>query len=395
MDGKVTLALKVLMFTLGAVLFITQFSTLVTWVPYLSSIMSYATLAHAKLFAPCAIAILTITLLLFFFHRRTKWFLWAAALDIASIFIALVMIEAITGVAQLNGVKISYFGPDAIARVEGISEDDYVYAGGRDEDLLITVFSDDQLAAEDGAAMPIALYVHGGGWVEGDRHWQLFQCRKLADAGFIAAAIDYDVSTPEYHGAAGLETEMQVRRAIGWLRDHASEFGGDPTRIALMGDSAGGNIALDVAFKINAGDDLDPEGRQLPRISALSVIYPVADPADFHENDDLVFSSAAHYMTETYTGGTPEGLPEVYASVTPANFATPDAPATFIMVGEHDALVPPQPTYDLASLLERLGVECKLVRIPYENHSMDYPPGNVASQIYAELTIEWLQQHMM
>ena len=272
MTGKVTLALKVTMFTLGAVLFITQFSTMVTWVPYLSSIMSYATLAHVKLFLPCALGILVVTLLLFFFHRRTKWFLWAAALDIAALLMQLVMAGAITGVAQVNGVHIEYFGPDAIARVEGIEADDYIYAAGRDGDLVLTVFRDDEIIAASDEPAPVALYVHGGGWVEQDRFANLFECRKLADAGFVVASIDYDLSTDSYHGAAGLSTEMQVRQAIGWLRDHAAEIGGNPARISLLGDSAGGNIVLDVGFKINAGDNLDPEGRELPRISALSVI---------------------------------------------------------------------------------------------------------------------------
>lgn len=110
------------------------------------------------------------------------------------------------------------------------------------------------------------LYFHGGGWVLGGLDDHDILCERLADASArTVVAIDYRLA-PEHPFPAAVEDALA---ATEWWFAHAAEFGEDPERIAISGDSAGGNLAAVVCL---ARRDL---GQPLPRAQVL--IYPVTD----------------------------------------------------------------------------------------------------------------------
>jgi acetyl esterase/lipase len=97
--------------------------------------------------------------------------------------------------------------------------------------------------------LPVIVYVHGGGWRRGSRRHPLPALGPgfyddLAGRGFAVAAIDYRLSG-EARFPAALE---DVRAAIGWVREHAAEYGMDAGRVFAWGDSAGGLLALMAAL---------------------------------------------------------------------------------------------------------------------------------------------------
>jgi acetyl esterase/lipase len=99
------------------------------------------------------------------------------------------------------------------------------------------------------APVPVIVHVHGGGWRRGSRRVPLPRLGagfydELAARGFAVAAIDYRLSGEARYPAA-LE---DVRAAIGWVREHAAEYGMDPGRVFAWGDSAGGHLALMAAL---------------------------------------------------------------------------------------------------------------------------------------------------
>lgn len=94
--------------------------------------------------------------------------------------------------------------------------------------------------AAHGAPTGAVIFVHGGGWSSGSRTWYRAQGRKAAAHGWVAASIDYRLA-PKHRFPAALD---DVRAAVAWVRAHAPELGVDPNRIALVGGSAGGNLAL-------------------------------------------------------------------------------------------------------------------------------------------------------
>ncbi len=123
--------------------------------------------------------------------------------------------------------------------------------------------------------LPVLVFFHGGGWVLGDLDTHDSLCRSLANAARCAVvSVDYRLA-PEHRFPAAVEDSIAATR---WIADHADALGIDPTRLAVGGDSAGGNLAAVVAL------DAREKG---PPIRFQLLIYPAVDFAearDSHRN---------------------------------------------------------------------------------------------------------------
>ena len=98
---------------------------------------------------------------------------------------------------------------------------------------------------------PCLIYLHGGGWVIGSLDSHDGVCRRLAQAGEImVASVDYRLA-PEHKFPAGLEDCLA---AVRWIAAHGAAWGIDPARLAIGGDSAGGNLALATLLGLRAAD---------------------------------------------------------------------------------------------------------------------------------------------
>jgi acetyl esterase len=116
------------------------------------------------------------------------------------------------------------------------------------------------------ASRPIVAYFHGGGWVQGDLETHHGLCARLArHADALVVAIDYRLA-PEHKFPAAVEDCLAAYR---WLRGHGREIGGDATRVAVAGDSAGGNLSAVVAQLAASA------GAPVPTCQVL--IYPAVD----------------------------------------------------------------------------------------------------------------------
>ncbi len=112
---------------------------------------------------------------------------------------------------------------------------DVAYGGGSAERL--DVFQ----AADKGA--PILMYIHGGGWAKSSKANTSFMADHFVPAGAHFVSIDYPLA-PD---ASLVEIVASVRRAYQWVSRNAGTFGGDPTRVVVVGNSAGGHLAASVA----------------------------------------------------------------------------------------------------------------------------------------------------
>nr|WP_233608786.1 alpha/beta hydrolase [Nocardia stercoris] len=132
--------------------------------------------------------------------------------------------------------------------------------------------------------LPVIVFAHGGGFVFCDLDSHDEFCRALAaGVGAVVVAVDYRLA-PEHPAPAAHD---DVRAALRWATTHAAEHGGDPTRIALAGDSAGGNLAATVAIA-----ERDAGG---PPLAAQILFYPVIDD-DFDTESYRRFGTG-HYNT--------------------------------------------------------------------------------------------------
>ena len=119
----------------------------------------------------------------------------------------------------------------------------------------------------------------------------------------------------------------------------------------------------------------------------------MASVADFYRNGDLVFGKMAYRMAYGYTGCAPEENGPLYRSLEPEANIGEDAPATHIMVGAGDALVPPDATYALDEALEKAGAVHQTVVIPYANHIFDTVDGSMLNRAYLDLSLRWFNEH--
>ena len=116
------------------------------------------------------------------------------------------------------------------------------------------------------AVLPVLVYFHGGGWVIGDLDTHDVLCRELANgAGCTVIAVDYRMG-PEHRFPAAVDDVLAATR---WVRANAANLGVDASRLAVGGDSAGGNLAAVVAIAARDAGDL-PIAFQL-------LIYPATD----------------------------------------------------------------------------------------------------------------------
>jgi acetyl esterase len=119
---------------------------------------------------------------------------------------------------------------------------------------------------EPGGPLPLIVFLHGGGFVLGDLDSHDVPCRLLArHAGALVLSVDYRLA-PEAPWPAAAD---DAAAALRWALEHAAELGGDPERVAVAGDSAGGNLSAVASWELARG------GGPAPALQLL--IYPATD----------------------------------------------------------------------------------------------------------------------
>jgi acetyl esterase len=179
--------------------------------------------------------------------------------------------------------------------------------------------------------LPVLVFFHGGGWVLGDIESHDNVCRELANkAGCIVVSVDYRLA-PEHKFPSAPE---DCYAATKWVVLNAASFGGDPSRIAVGGDSAGGNLAA--AAALMAAD------RGAPTLTYQLLIYPVTnyafDTPSYRDNADgyLLTREMMQWFWKQYLSNDEDGK-NAYASPLQAREVRRVAPA-FVITAEFDPL---------------------------------------------------------
>lgn len=218
---------------------------------------------------------------------------------------------------------------------------------------------------------PVYYYIHGGGFVAGSPEVVEEMCKLVvANTGCVSVQVDYRLA-PENPYPAGLDDCYAVLK---WIYAHAEEFNGDPHRICISGDSAGGNLATVCAMK-----DRD-EGTQMVKAQAL--LYPSVDAAGMvghMQRRDVYEISPSQDKTirsllDMFSGGLGSvtlgeylGVPDdTIPYVSPMRGDLKGMPPAIILFGEYDFLRIENDAYALK--LQESGVKVKTVRYKGLSH---------------------------
>lgn len=231
---------------------------------------------------------------------------------------------------------------------------------GRHGPIKIRLFS-----PKKESPLPVIVFFHRGGWVYGSIEESEMICRKLANAsGAIVAAVDYRLS-PEYKFPVPLEDCVDAAK---WVSENAISFSGNPGKIILAGESAGGNLAAAAALMIR--------DENLIKIAGQLLLYPVLtcdlNEKHYRESPDkwLLSFQNMRFFLDSYLPSPQEGENK-YASPLKNNKLS-HLPPCLIITAEHDPLKHEGAAYGKA--LQKAGVKVQMTCYPGVIHGfLDLP----------------------
>ena len=322
--------------------------------------------------------------------RRPRTLVLAGMAAFAALGTAWILAQQI-GVARANGVQV-----DPVQMLLATSQSDpspppvtVNYAKYDGQDLPLDIYR--PAAKPGGKPAPVFIYVHGGGWGGQDLKQREADYRWFAARGYLVISLEYPLSSDKRH--TWNVAEPQLACALGWVNANAARYGGDPARLALWGESAGGNLVLNLSYRANAGTLTASCPGALPQVDATLALYPVVDPARMYRPEDPLLGVFGRKMGDNYTGGSPEKFPDRYAAIASATHISAKAPPTLLIVPEADHLVAPAAAYAFEAKARAAGITTRLIRMPYAEHAFDLRSGSIGSQLVRQTMLQFLEAH--
>jgi acetyl esterase/lipase len=247
---------------------------------------------------------------------------------------------------------------------------------------------------------PVALYVHGGGFVLGDRRpnglgaslgrgqaGALFEPLRAAlnQRGFVVASIDYRLAPLGRWPAAVEDAKCAVR----FLRAHAGALGIDPGRIGAWGSSAGGNlVALLGLAGPQVGFDHGPYADRSSSVQAVVDMFGVGDVTDIGDVDPFM-RLAVRIALGGSTANRRAASPVSYLGSAPGARSARDDPPFLLLHGTNDR---PRHSQVLERRLQAAGVPVRLVLVQGAAHALDIPSQRPTPAQLTEMVADFLTQ---
>lgn len=226
------------------------------------------------------------------------------------------------------------------------------------------------------APVPVVVWIHGGGWFQGSRLPIPSGVSVLCSRGYAVASVDYRL-VPDAIWPAQLH---DVKGAIRWLRAQADQYGLDPDRIGVWGDSAGGQLAAMLgttggmdsvtvgSFTVDLEGSMGGNLDQSSRVQAVVSWYGYADFLQMRFYPSTSVHDAPGSPESRLIGGPIQKNPELSATAGPASFVSPDDAPFLLMHGTLDDLVPFNQSELMADALRSRGVPVSFVPVPGVGH---------------------------
>ncbi len=219
---------------------------------------------------------------------------------------------------------------------------------------------------------PGIVFIHGGGWVSGNRNQMIKVIKAMADAGYVGFTIDYDLGKSTFPGSLN-----ESLAAVRFFRAHAAEYHLDPFRIAVAGSSAGGELAALVGLA--QGDTAAHVEAALIFNGALDLTMP--DPKTPQPTDATI-----------YLGGQCESVMAACKAASPQYQIHAGAPPFYVGHGDQDQSVPFAQAVAFTDALKKAGVAVEFFQATGGKHTYWADPRFYSANL--EAVKAFLAQHL-
>jgi acetyl esterase/lipase len=249
---------------------------------------------------------------------------------------------------------------------------DIIFANPDGTPLSLNIYRPTQIGT-----YPAIVSIYGGAWQRGSPDSDDTFNQYIAAQGYVVWAISYR-HAPAYHFPTQID---DVRSALAYIKQHAIEYETDLDRVALIGRSAGAQLAMLAAYQ-------DPP---FPIKAVVNYYGPVNLTAGYNDvpTPDPIESRAT---LRKFLGGTPTDFPELYYQASPLNTLKPNLPASLLIYGGKDHIVQSKYGRDLAQKLRFQGNKAIFIEIPWADHAFDAVFSGMSNQLalyYTERFLAW------
>jgi acetyl esterase/lipase len=218
---------------------------------------------------------------------------------------------------------------------------------------------------------PAVVMIHGGGWSGGDKaNGREFNLGvTLARAGYVCASVNYQLEGPKRW-----PTDLfDCKNAVRFLRKQADRYGVDLEHIGIIGGSAGGHLALMVAYTSDVPqlEPSTPYPGLSDRVSAVVNMYGITNLITRRSTDAEGNPVGPIRSKAAIVEGSPDDNTAAWRLVSPVYHVSEASPPTLILHGTRDTTVDRDQASELAAKLAEHGVEHQLVLVPGVGHSFD------------------------
>jgi acetyl esterase/lipase len=313
-----------------------------------------------------------------------------AILGVAATLGSLVPLAALVRYAHQMGAPLSWMEHLRVVAKEPAPtpDDTQLFARPGGKSLYADIYLPRQ-AGRTGRSTPVVM-MHGGGFAFGNRSrgtadWD----RWLTARGYTVFDVDYRLSPPVTWNQAAPD----VACALTWMAAHADQYHIASDRVLLAGQSAGGGLAMQVAYGLADGTVQSSCGGVAVQPRAVVALYPPDDLALPWKMDSGLGPISGRKFNIGYIGGSPEQFPDRYDTVSPVFHIRAGSAPTLIGAGAQDHLVPLAGHLEARELMNKAAVPNVLIAVPYADHGYDAAWGGLGSQITRHAVAEFLEQY--
>ncbi|MDD3927979.1 MAG: alpha/beta hydrolase [bacterium] len=237
---------------------------------------------------------------------------------------------------------------------------DVEFGKGGDKPLLMDIL---RPSVPQAVPMPVLIWIHGGGWQNGDKRPGLMQLTPFAKKGYFCASINYRLSDEAVFPAQIEDCKCAVR----YLRANAAKYGLDPAHIGVWGASAGGHLAALLGTS-GGVSSLEGKGGRQDQSSRVQAVCDWFGPSDLTVlSGERRFADGKNPVAKLLGGPVAENKEKAIAA-SPVTWADHEDPPFLIMHGTADKTVPYGQSVRLKEVLDKAGVTAELVTLEGAGH---------------------------